>query len=577
MLRKVVSVALLIVFAFAGNAFSATQYVSSPPLSKVVTTSVGSVRGGATQVPIITWGGDIATIYANGNNRSTARGSIFDKEGLRLNLVREDVFPKQVEDYVSGKTPYLRGTLGQINMALDVLMRDPRTEPVFVYQMTESVGGDMLVVKSNIKTAKDLCGKTIALQAYGPHVDYMTKVVTDACGSVDKVSIKWTKDITAPANGADNSPAAAFREGKSVDAVFVIAPDGMALTSNGAVGNGGEGSVKGARILMSTKTANRVIADVYVVRADYFKSNRADVEKFVHGLLVAEEQLRTLFKNKSARSADYKQMLTASAEILLDSPKATADVEGLYEGAEFVGFKGNVAFFGNPSYQRNFEKRMSEIQSAFVTMGLIGQKTPMAHAKWDYERLKAGLTDVAGVEAPRFDSGEVAKVIDRKQKQGTLDDATIFPPFEIFFTPNQNTFTKDLYSSDFDKVIKFVSAYGGSIMTIEGHSDPLGYLKAKKENQPEDVLRRIAQSAKNLSLARGNAVRDSVIAYAKSKGITLDASQFVVVGHGIDKAKTGKCGNDPCAPKTEAEWRSNMRVEFRVIQIEAESSAFKPL
>ncbi|KKU51855.1 MAG: ABC-type nitrate/sulfonate/bicarbonate transport system, periplasmic component [Parcubacteria group bacterium GW2011_GWA2_47_10] len=576
-MRKIVSAVLLLALAYVGSAFGATQYVSSPPLTKVVNVEVGPVRaGGITQVPIITWGGDIATIYANGNSRSTARGSVFDREGLRLNLVHEDVFPKQVEDYMSGKTPYLRGTIGQINMAAEILKRDPRTEPVFIYQLTESAGGDMVVVKPGIKTAKDLCGKTIVLQAYGPHVDYMTKIVTDACGSVDKVRIKWTKDITAPANGAENSPAAAFREDKSVDAAFVIAPDGMALTSNGTVGSGAEGSVKGARVLMSTKTANRVIADVYAVRADYFKSNRADVEKFVHGLFVGEEQLRALFKNRSAKAADYKQMLTASAEILLDSPKATADVEGLYDGAEFSGFRGNVAFFGNPSYPRNFEKRTDEIQSAFMMMGLSGQKVAMSHAKWDYSRLKAGLTDIAGVEAPRFDSAEVAKVIDRQQKQGTLGQGELFS-FEVFFQPNQNTFTKDLYGKDFSRVVEYASTYGGAVITIEGHSDPLGYLKAKKESQPEDVLRRIMQSAKNLSLARANAVRDSIIGYAKSKGITLDASQFVVVGHGIEKPKTGKCGNDPCAPKTESEWRSNMRVEFRVIQIEAESSAFKPL
>ena len=34
---------------------------------------------------------------------------------------------------------------------------------------------------------------------------------------------------------------------------------------------------------------------------------------------------------------------------------------------------------------------------------------------------------------------------------------------------------------------------------------------------------------------------------------------------------------DPCPPKTEAEWQSNMRVEFRILQVEAEASAFKPL
>jgi outer membrane protein OmpA-like peptidoglycan-associated protein len=90
------------------------------------------------------------------------------------------------------------------------------------------------------------------------------------------------------------------------------------------------------------------------------------------------------------------------------------------------------------------------------------------------------------------------------------------------------------------------------------------------------VLSRIRQSAKNLSLTRANAVRDSIIDYAKQKGVRLDPSQFAVVGHGIARPTSGMCGADPCAPGTEAEWLANMRVEFRIIQVEAEASVFKP-
>jgi outer membrane protein OmpA-like peptidoglycan-associated protein len=140
---------------------------------------------------------------------------------------------------------------------------------------------------------------------------------------------------------------------------------------------------------------------------------------------------------------------------------------------------------------------------------------------------------------------------------------------EIYFKPNQNDFSAELYKDAFDKAIKLASTYGGAIITVEGHSDPLGYLKGKKQNNPELVLKQIRQSAKNLSLSRANGVRDSLTAYAQSKGINLDPSQLAVVGYGIDKPKTGICGGDPCAPKTEQEWLDNMRVEFRIVLVEA--------
>ena len=78
----------------------------------------------------------------------------------------------------------------------------------------------------------------------------------------------------------------------------MIIPDALALTSNGTVGTGAEDSVKGARILLSTKTANRIIADVYAVRADYFESNRAAVERFVRGLIEGETALRELVRQQ---------------------------------------------------------------------------------------------------------------------------------------------------------------------------------------------------------------------------------------------------------------------------------------
>ncbi len=72
-------------------------------------------------------------------------------------------------------------------------------------------------------------------------------------------------------------------------------------------------------------------------------------------------------------------------------------------------------------------------------------------------------------------------------------------------------------------------------------------------------------------------MRDALLQYGKSKSIILDPSQFVVAGHGIAMPKTGICGDDLCVPKNETEWKSNMRVVFRIIQVEAEASVFNPL
>ena len=569
--RVAVALGALAAVAMPVLAMAAVQFTQSPPLTQVVTAPVGPVAAGPVQVPIITWGGDIATIYANGNAKSTVRTSVFGKLGLNLNLVREDVFAKQVGSYLSGRSPYLRGTLGMINMAAEVASKDPRTKPVIVYQLTWSSGGDALVVKGNVKSTKELKGKSVAVQAYGPHVDYLAKVLADAGLSMKDINIKWVADIT----GGANSPAAALREG-GVDAAMVIIPDALALSSNGTVGTGAEDSVKGARILLSTKTANRIIADVYAVRSDYLQANRAAVESFVSGLLQGHEALRQLVANKATRAAEYKQTLTSAAQILLDSPQAVGDAEGMYADADFAGMTGNQAFFAKATNPRGFAPLNKEISAAFGAIGLVSQAAALDHAKWDYGRLGGGTSPAPVAEVQRFDSEKVATIVQRKQQQGRLGEGELFS-FEVQFQPNQDKFSPDLYSDAFKRVAGLAATYGGAVITVEGHSDPMAYLRARKEGASPVVLSRTQQSAKNLSLSRAAAVRDSIVTYAKSQGTSIDPSQFAVVGHGIAQPKSGICSGEPCAPKDEQAWKSNMRVEFRIIQIEAEASAFKPL
>ena len=550
---------------------AAPQYIDAPALDSVVKTPVGNVKSGTVQLPLITWGADIRTLYANGGKAATDKDSLFGKAGLDLRLQRIDDFKKQLDSYIKGESPYLRGTLGMVNMASSLLARDGRTKPVIIYQLSESAGGDALVVKRGIKNAKGLKGKTIALQAYGPHVDYLTTILKDADLKVSDVTLKWLPDLT----GTDNAPMAAFYE-KDIDAAMVIIPDALALTSGGNVGSGAEDSVKGARILLSTKTANRVIADVYAVRSDYFKDHREQVEKLVHSLMIARDQVADLVAKKSANADDYNRLMRNAAGFLLDSAEAVSDTEALYGDAQHVDYHGNIQFFEDSNYPRNFTLRSKESQRSFITLGLLTTTKLPAKAGWNYKKFETGLTAVKSSTQPRFKKKEVATVVAKKQQQGNLEEGELFS-FEVYFQPNQNTFSAELYEASFTKVVELAATYGGAIITVEGHSDPLGYLKQKKAGQQEIVLKRVKQSAKNLSLTRANSVRDAVVAFAKAKNIVLDSSQFASVGHGISRPKSGLCGADPCAPKNKQEWLNNMRVEFRLIQVEAEADVFQPL
>jgi len=563
-MKKILTALLAAVPLVAG----AVTDIKVKPIESRGLPSAKNVRSGPHDLPIITWGGDIATILANGEKKVTQKDSIFKRNGLQFRLKREDVFENQIKNYLSGSTPYLRGTMAMINMAAAAVKGNNDLTPVVFYQLTWSAGGDALVVKSSIKKAADLCGKTIAINYDGPHLNYAYKVLSDAGCNIKDNTFVWTKDLT----GTDETPMAALSDAK-VDAAFVIIPDALALTSGGNIGDGSEDSVRGARILLSTKTANKVIADVYAVRRDYYQQHKEQVGALASSLFKAQEQLQQLSRSKGK---PYNELLTASARLLLDAPEAVSDAEGLLLDADIAGLSQNITFFTNANDRRNFERIVKESAKGIKQLGIIKSAGKVQKADFNYAMLANGVSALAPTQANKFDQQKVAKVIERRQKQNSLDDATIFQ-FEVYFKPNQRSFNAALYEQQFKRVVEMSATYGGAVITVEGHSDPMGYLRKKKQGESAYVLNQIKQSAKNLSLSRAQQVRAAIIAYGNSIKALLDPTQFAIIGHGLGNPKTGICGADPCTPKSKKQWLSNMRVVFRIVQIEAEEDVFSPL
>lgn len=560
------TLALFVLFAAVTGGRAQVQTIPVQPLSKTVTVRQKPVEGGDLRVPVITWGGDVATVVGK-------ELGLFKEEGLSVVLFAENDLAKQVQGFLDGKTPFLRGTMGMMNASIEAVQA-AGLDLVVLYQMTFSTGGDCLVVRENIKTTSDLRGKVIGVQLHGPHMDYLTKVLSDAGIGLGEVTIRWFKELTLPTydtGGKLVDPVSAFRADRALDAIFCISPDASALTSGG-VGTGAENSVKGARTLMSTKSASRIIADVYAVRRDWYDANRAKVRAFVRGLLRAEEALRDLVAAKATQQARYQQVLTASADLLMGASQATADVEGMLGDCEFVGFQGNVSFFTGQGTLRNFATLNTEIQPAFLDLKIMERRANLVAAEWEQAELAKGLKYAGAVAtAPKFDPGKAAAKVESEiaaepEKWG--EEGTLFV-VEINFAPNQSTFPVDQYGKDFRSALEKAQTYGGALIVIEGHSDPTGVADAKKKGLSETVVAQKEQSAKNLSLTRARAVRQSFLDYCKANGLTLDESQFVAVGLGVKAPKFPE-------PRTESEWAQNRRVVFRVKNMEVESTEFRP-
>jgi len=555
-------------------------------------------------VPFITWGGDVATFHANGG-LTTKPGSIFAKEKLNLKLTPGDDFITQVKDYLGGKSPFLRGTFSMLGQASEVLGQNPQTKPVVIMQLSWSAG-DHLVSREEIKTLNDLKGKKIACQQGGPHVGFLFDSLAAAQLAKNDVTIVWTDDLTGP-NGA----AEKFRSDESIDACCVITPDMFGLTGGfDSVGSGAEGTVKGARILNSTQQMSRSIADVYAVRKDWFDANKDTVERFVAGYLRGSQDvvgMRKDFETNKKMSPTYTSLLKQSQQIFGEEviPSIEIDGHGLLLDCTFVGLPGQLTFFNDSGNLSGFDSKMKAALDLATTWGYASKRLGFEPPGWDYRNVAklAGVEYIEPKQTERF--ADAAESMD--EFLGDNLDSNTIVSFTINFEPNQKQFSADRYGTEFNRALKDASTFGNARVVIRGHSDPTktlvdmlragmgkgvikqtgtrGNYRYFLNGKPLDLqqignLQELIeqgmfsgsspdpsvtmQAALNLSKKRAEEVRDALVDFAQSQGTKIDPSQITPVGAGISDPVISK-------PANLDEAKQNMRVEFRIVKVEAEA------
>ena len=565
------------------------------------------LKGDALRVPFILWGGDMATFFGNGGLRTT-EGSIFAKQGLILDLVPGDDFDKQIADYKSGTSPFLRGTFRMIGLAAEELSADPAMQPRIFMQMTWSAG-DHLVARESVKTLDDLKGKTIVIQKGGPHVGMLDDVLKTAHLSWKDVNVVWADSITG-----EGSPPELFRASPDYDAAFAITPDMLGLTGGvDSVGSGAEGTVKGARVAVSTAELSRSIADVYAVRSDYWEANKEEVTKLTAGYLQAVEAVIDLKKDYETKGSDsYMNLLQLSQNIWGKDviPTLEEDAHGLLSDCTFAGHPGNVAFFNDPKNEHGFTDFNLRSQDLAVSEGFAKNRVDLLPSPidWDSETIKGSLSKMDASRGERFKAEAVLSEIEGMDADGVLDSRTLIS-FTIDFQPNQTEFDSRVYSEEYKRVFSLADRFGNAAIVIRGHSDTTLVLrdavKAGLENgklkrsgnkgdykyfldgRPLDLSdpkamaeairsseafrpngefdpRKTMQAALNLSRERANAVRASLIQYAKTHGVRIDESQVQTQGVGIREPLIGR-------PRNPEEAGENMRVEFRLVRVSAEA------
>ncbi|MEO0414412.1 MAG: hypothetical protein AAF226_05615 [Verrucomicrobiota bacterium] len=581
----------------ASSAFAQVEYVEptkpykSSAFLKGVTPAAVDVSSGTVNIPLITWAADGVTVASNDGLKPTSKSALAKAMGVNANLELVDNFDQQVANYISGKSPFLRGTVGMINLASEALTElGADYAPVVIFQLSWSTGADGFVAKG-IDDLSDLKGKSIVVQASGPHVDLVQVLLQDAGLKPGDVDIKYVSEITyneeVAKDGKAHDPASAFREDSSLAGAACIFPDILTLTAGGGVGTGAEDSVKGAKPILSTRTASRVIADVYAVRADFLKNHREIVHGFVSAQLKEQEVFETELANIAKKSSADKAKLATfkkkcaplSGIFLLDEGAVNDYIAWIGVDLDLAGKEGNIDFFANDRNPVGFLPSSQRVQDYYTATGVVDSVTIPAVADWNF--------------ATDFSGGVVAKKVEKAftstqavRKAAESEDASQLFSTSFQFPANTSNIKWQDHKEIFDTLHEKVTRYGGAIVQLRGHSDNFFYnfVVAKKKSGANTYKKRISgtnqfnelplpkveqvvNSANQLSYERAFAVKRAYAQYLREAhnytNDEIDLSRFDVKGMGISDPVHQK-------PNSSAQRGENMRGEMFIFAVEAE-------
>jgi len=473
------------------------------------------------------WAGWAPVIYANGGFKA---GKVWHTPGgqdFKVDLVLIDDPVAMRDAYAAGNIHIGWATLDMIPLFVEQLRRDSRTMPRVFQQIDYSNGGDGIVARDAVRSIGDLRGKTIVLAQNSPSHYFLLNSLIDAGLQPGDVELKFTQDAF--------QAAAAFNADKSIAAAVSWSPDIYNLSK-----------VRGNRLLVSTQTANKLIADVWFARADFAKDHPDIIEGMVRGIFDAMEAL----KNQPAKQEVAQLMATGYSIPATDAMSMLGD-------AHSTNWAENREFFINQNNPSNFERTWNTSYFLYRRIGMVSNPVPFDQVMDFTVVKKLGADPRYANQRNEYQVQFVPTTATSVQAENT---EILTKTVVIHFFPNSWDLHMKVVSQvngqnreqpydpnvDFvvDEIGRLAGQYGAARIIIEGHTD--GSMKGQID----------PAAVKELSLQRANAVKEAVL----RKFRTLQPNQFLASGMGWDRP------SDPTDPMNNAK---NRRVEVKVYPLEA--------
>jgi NitT/TauT family transport system substrate-binding protein len=471
------------------------------------------------------WAGWAPIIWANQGSKAKKVWKDAKGKDFKVELVLIDD-PVQMGNTVANGSVHIGwATVDMLPLIIERLKRDPRTMPRVYQQIDWSNGGDGIVVREAIKSVADLRGKTVVLAQNSPSHYFLLNVLLNGGVQPSEVKMKFTKDAF--------QAAAAFNQNKDIAAVVSWAPDIYNLTKAGM----------GNKMLVSTATANKLIADVWFARADFARDNPDIIEGLVRGILDATDEL--------SKADDKKQAVAKLMDEFYSLPPGTGN--SMLADAHWTNYAENRDFFLVATNPTNFER-------TYDTAFLLYKAIRAVETKVEFDKIMDfSVIKKLGSEAKYQQSKNEYefKFTPASGSEINVESAVLTKTVTINFFPNSYDIYKKVpgkgggevfYDGNveytIEEIAKLSGQFGAARIVIEGHTD-----SSMKGNVDQQLV-------KDLSNQRANAVKEALVNKFK-----MQPNQFSVSGHGWDK---------PADPKDPGNHSKNRRVEVKVVPAEAQ-------
>ena len=474
------------------------------------------------------WAGWGPIIHANEGFKPGKTWKTPDGQEFKLELVLIDDPVAMRNAYASGEVHIGWATLDMVPLFMEGFVQagDNRVMPRIYQQVDWSNGGDGIVVRENIKTVADLRGKTLVLAQNSPSQYFALNMLVAGGLQPSEVDMVYTNTAFEAAR--------AFEVKKDIAGAVSWAPDIYNLAE-----------IRGNRMLVTTATANKLIADVWFARADFAKDHPGIIEALVRGI----------FDSMEAMKEDTAKQRTA--ELMGEGYSIPAsEALKMFADAHNTNWAENYQFFLNQNNPTNFERVWKQAYYLYRQIGSITHQPVPFDQVMDFSIIeKLGKEDKYRNQKNEYQVALVPKTVSEiKAESDEILTNTIF----IHFFPNSwdlyKKVTKEiggkqveqLYDPNVDAVLEEIAQlteqFGAGRVIIEGHTD-----SSMKGTVPEAAVKELSQN-------RANSVKEALV-----QKYNLDPNKFTSTGVGWDEPA------DPSDPLNQAK---NRRVEVKVYPAE---------